>query len=167
MTPWSATDITLLSGALIGGVSSLILVIQRSTCTKVKCCGAECTRVVRSLDELEAHPGGILPPDISIPPDLPIRQSALESSLSPSSVRQRVDDLERRSSPSRLSEADGRRSSWWWYFDFDFGWWWWWVGVPDTLDGLAAVLGQCLYYETDGNGEAENDGRNHDGLNKM
>ena len=92
MAPWSATDITLLSGALIGGVSSLILVIQRSTCTKVKCCGAECDRVVRSLDELEAN----APPDISIPPDLPIRHSAVESSLSPSSVRQRVDELERR-----------------------------------------------------------------------
>ena len=39
--------------------------------------------------------------------------------------------------------------------------------MPETLDGLAAVLGQCLYYETDGYGEAENDGRNHDGLNKM
>ena len=93
MTPWSATDITLLSGALIGGVSSLILVIQRSTCTKVRCCGAECERIVRSLDELEANS----PPDISIPPDLPIRHSDVQSSLSPSSVRDRVDELERRS----------------------------------------------------------------------
>ena len=97
MPSWSATDITLLSGALIGGVSSLILVIQRSTCTSIKCCGAECERRVRTLEELEAG----APPDISVhvPPDipaLPVRNSNVEKVLS-STVRDRISDFERRS----------------------------------------------------------------------
>jgi hypothetical protein len=100
MSSFSATDITLLSGALIGGISSLILVIQRSTCTTIKCCGAECERKVRTLEELEAG----APPDISVhvPPDipalpvLPVRNSDIEKMLS-STVRDRVSDLERRS----------------------------------------------------------------------
>jgi hypothetical protein len=96
MSSFSATDITLLSGALIGGVSSLILVIQRSTCTTIKCCGAECERKVRTLEELEAG----APPDISvhIPPDipaLPVRNSNVEKVLS-ASVRDRVSEYERR-----------------------------------------------------------------------
>ena len=97
MSSFSATDITLLSGALIGGISSLILVIQRSTCTTIKCCGAECERKVRTLEELEAG----APPDVSVhvPPDipaLPVRNSDIEKVLS-STVRDRVSDLERRS----------------------------------------------------------------------
>lgn len=97
MSSFSATDITLLSGALIGGVSSLILVIQRSTCTSIKCCGAECERRVRTLEELEAG----APPDISVhvPPDipaLPVRNSNVEKVLS-STVRDRISDFERRS----------------------------------------------------------------------
>lgn len=93
MPTWSATDITLLSGALIGGLTSVIMVVQRSTCTKIKCCGAECDRVVRSLDELEANP----PPDIPVPPELPpIRRTSIESSLSPTSVHDRVKEFERR-----------------------------------------------------------------------
>ena len=96
MSSFSATDITLLSGALIGGVSSLILVIQRSTCTSIKCCGAECERKVRTLEELEAN----APPDISVhvPPDipaLPVRTSNVEKVLS-STVRDRVSEYERR-----------------------------------------------------------------------
>lgn len=96
MPSWSATDITLLSGALIGGVSSLILVIQRSTCTTIKCCGAECERKVRTLEELEAG----APPDISVhvPPDipaLPVRTSNVEKVLS-STVRDRISEFERR-----------------------------------------------------------------------
>jgi hypothetical protein len=96
MSSFSATDITLLSGALIGGVSSLILVIQRSTCTTIKCCGAECERKVRTLEELEAG----APPDVSVhvPPDipaLPVRKSNVEKVLS-ASVRDRVSEYERR-----------------------------------------------------------------------
>ncbi len=96
MPSFSATDITLLSGALIGGVSSLILVIQRSTCTTIKCCGAECERKVRTLEELEAG----APPDISVhvPPDipaLPVRNSNVEKVLS-STVRDRISEFERR-----------------------------------------------------------------------
>ena len=92
-TSWSATDITLLSGALIGGLTSIIMVVQRSTCTKIQCGCITCDRVVRSLDELEAA----RPPDIPLPPELPpIRRSAVESSLSPSSVRDRVQEFERR-----------------------------------------------------------------------
>jgi hypothetical protein len=96
MSSFSATDITLLSGALIGGVSSLILVIQRSTCTTIKCCGAECERKVRTLEELEAG----APPDISVhvPPDipaLPVRNSKVEKVLS-STVRDRISEYERR-----------------------------------------------------------------------
>ena len=97
MSSFSATDITLLSGALIGGVSSLILVIQRSTCTTIKCCGAECERKVRTLEELEAG----APPDISVHvpldiPALPVRNSNVEKVLS-STVRDRVSEYERRS----------------------------------------------------------------------
>ncbi len=94
MPSFSATDITLLSGALIGGISSLILVIQRSTCTTIRCCGAECERKVRTLEELEAG----APPDISvqIPPDIPVRNSNVEKVLS-STVRDRVSEYERRS----------------------------------------------------------------------
>ena len=97
MPTWSATDITLLSGALIGGVSSLILVIQRSTCTTIKCCGAECERKVRTLEELEAG----APPDVSahVPPDipaLPVRDSNVEKVLS-STVRDRISEYEKRS----------------------------------------------------------------------
>lgn len=96
MSSFTATDITLLSGALIGGVSSLILVIQRSTCTTIKCCGAECERQVRTLEELEAG----APPDISVhvPPDiphLPVRNSNVEKVLS-STVQDRISEFERR-----------------------------------------------------------------------
>lgn len=93
MPSWSATDITLLSGALIGGVSSLILVIQRSTCTTIKCCGAECERKVRTLEELEAG----APPDISanVPPDIPVPTTKVEKVLS-STVRDRISEYERR-----------------------------------------------------------------------
>lgn len=97
MPAWSSTDITLLVGALIGGVSSLILVIQRSTCTTIKCCGAECERKVRTLEELEAG----APPDVSVHippdiPDLPVRNSNVEKVLS-ASVRDRISEYERRS----------------------------------------------------------------------
>jgi hypothetical protein len=96
MPAWSSTDITLLVGALIGGVSSLILVIQRSTCTTIKCCGAECERKVRTLEELEAG----APPDVSVhvPPDipaLPVPSSKVEKVLS-STVRDRISEYERR-----------------------------------------------------------------------
>jgi hypothetical protein len=33
--------------------------------------------------------------------------------------------------------------------------------MADALDGFAAVFGQCLYYETDGYGEAEDDCGDH------
>lgn len=55
MVTFTPTDITLLIAGIIGGISSLILVIQRSTCTKVECCCIKCDRKVRTLEELEAQ----------------------------------------------------------------------------------------------------------------
>lgn len=55
MVTFTPTDITLLIAGIIGGISSLILVIQRSTCTKIECCCIKCDRKVRTLEELEAQ----------------------------------------------------------------------------------------------------------------
>jgi hypothetical protein len=61
MVMWSATEWTLLLGAVIGGITSIIMVVQRSTCTEIKCLGCiDCKRQVRTMDELERA----VPPDI-------------------------------------------------------------------------------------------------------
>ena len=58
MTIYTPTDITLLIGAVSTALGSLFLVIQRSRCTTVKCCGMQCDRQVadeadpESLDTL-------------------------------------------------------------------------------------------------------------------
>ena len=56
MVTFTPTDITLLIGATSTALASVFLVIQRSTCTNVKCGCIECEREVRSLEELEAQP---------------------------------------------------------------------------------------------------------------
>ena len=59
---WTPTETTLVIGALIGGITSIILVLQRSSCTEIKCLGCiDCKRQVRTLDELERA----VPPEIS------------------------------------------------------------------------------------------------------
>ena len=64
---WTATEFTFLVGAIIGGISSIILVLQRSSCTEIKCLGCiDCKRQVRTLDELERA----VPPDINTHLDL-------------------------------------------------------------------------------------------------
>lgn len=64
---WTATEMTFLVGAVIGGISSIILVLQRSSCTEIKCLGCiDCKREVRTLDELERA----VPPDINTQLDL-------------------------------------------------------------------------------------------------
>lgn len=56
MSHWTATEWTLMLGAVSTALGSIILVIQRSTCTNVKCGCIECEREVRSLEQLEAQP---------------------------------------------------------------------------------------------------------------
>lgn len=56
MSHWTATEWTLMLGAVSTALGSLILVIQRSTCTNIKCGCIECEREVRTLDELESQP---------------------------------------------------------------------------------------------------------------
>ena len=56
MSHWTATEWTLMLGAVSTALGSLILVIQRSTCTNIKCGCIECEREVRSLEQLEAPP---------------------------------------------------------------------------------------------------------------
>jgi hypothetical protein len=54
MSHWTATEWTLMLGAVSTALGSLILVVQRSTCTNIKCGCIECEREVRSLEQLEA-----------------------------------------------------------------------------------------------------------------
>lgn len=56
MSHWTATEWTLMLGAVSTALGSIILVIQRSTCTNIKCGCVECEREVRSLEQLEAPP---------------------------------------------------------------------------------------------------------------
>jgi hypothetical protein len=53
MVAFTPTDITLLIGATSTALASVFLVIQRSRCTTVKCCGVHCER---NVDDLEAQP---------------------------------------------------------------------------------------------------------------
>jgi hypothetical protein len=42
-----------LSAGLIALISSIFVNIRHSRCTKLKCCGCECTREIMTLDELK------------------------------------------------------------------------------------------------------------------
>jgi len=53
MVTFTPTDITLLIGATSTALASVFLVMQRSRCTTVKCCGVHCER---NVDDLEAQP---------------------------------------------------------------------------------------------------------------
>lgn len=50
---YTPTDVTLLLAAAVGSLSSLFLIIQRSSCYRIECCCMKCDREVRSLGELE------------------------------------------------------------------------------------------------------------------
>ena len=54
MTIYTPTDITLLIGAVSTALGSLFLVIQRSRCTTVKCCGMQCDRQIDSEPDPES-----------------------------------------------------------------------------------------------------------------
>lgn len=92
MVAFTPTDITLLIGATSTALASVFLVIQRSTCTNIKCGCVECEREVRSLDELEAQPEQL---------DA-ISQTDIESRLSTTLSNARAT---RSSSPARPSVA--------------------------------------------------------------
>ena len=100
MVAFTPTDITLLIGATSTALASVFLVIQRSTCTNIKCGCVECEREVRSLDELEAQPEQL---DAISQTDIESRLSTLTNaratrSSSPArpSVAHLVGNLERR-----------------------------------------------------------------------
>ena len=101
MSHWTATEWTLMLGAVSTALGSIILVIQRSTCTNVKCGCIECEREVRSLEQLEAPPETL---DTISQTDIEQRLSSTLSNVtatrssSPTrpSVAHLVDNLERR-----------------------------------------------------------------------
>lgn len=101
MSHWTATEWTLMLGAVSTALGSIILVIQRSTCTNVKCGCIECEREVRSLEQLEAQPETL---DVITQDDVEHRLSSTLSNMratrssSPTrpSVAHLVDNLERR-----------------------------------------------------------------------
>jgi hypothetical protein len=88
MVTFTPTDITLLIGATSTALASVFLVIQRSRCTTVKCCGIHCER---NVDDLEAQPETLEA----------ITQTDIESRLSTLSNARAT----RSSSPSRPSVA--------------------------------------------------------------
>ena len=55
MIHFTPTDLTLLLGFVLTGISSLVLVCQRSTCTRIECCCIKCDRKVRTLQIIEAE----------------------------------------------------------------------------------------------------------------
>jgi hypothetical protein len=96
MVAFTPTDITLLIGATSTALASVFMVIQRSRCTTVKCCGVHCER---NVDDLEAQPEQL---DAITQTDIERRLSTLSNapairSLSPSrpSVARMVNNLER------------------------------------------------------------------------
>ena len=97
MSHWTATEWTLMLGAVSTALGSIILVIQRSTCTNVKCGCIECEREVRSLEQLEAPPEQL---DVITQDDVEHRLSNVRTTRSSSptrpSVAHLVDNLERR-----------------------------------------------------------------------
>lgn len=93
MSDWTATEWTLMLGAVSTALGSLILVIQRSTCTNIKCGCIECEREVRSLEQLEA-------PTESLEA---ITQEEVEHRLSSTLTNQQV---KHPSSPARPSVAN-------------------------------------------------------------
>lgn len=99
MTTFTATEITLLLGAVSTAIGTLLMVIQRSTCTYISCCGAKCEREVRTLEELESQQ------DITQHTTIdPIQQDAIEKQLS---------NIKRSLSPTvkaRVSELESRRT---------------------------------------------------------
>ena len=92
MSHWTATEWTLMLGAVSTALGSIILVIQRSTCTNVKCGCIECEREVRSLEQLEAPPEQL---DVITQDDVEQRLSSTLSNVTAT----------RSSSPSRPSVA--------------------------------------------------------------
>ena len=88
MVAFTPTDITLLIGATSTALASVFLVIQRSRCTTVKCCGVHCER---NVDDLEAQPETLEA----------ITQTDIESRLSTLSNAPAI----RSSSPARPSVA--------------------------------------------------------------
>ena len=97
MVTFTPTDITLLIGAISTALASVFLVIQRSTCTNIKCGCIECEREVRSLEQLEAQPETL---DAITQDDVEHRLSNMRATRSSSptrpSVAHLVDNLERR-----------------------------------------------------------------------
>ncbi len=90
MVTFTPTDITLLIGATSTALASVFLVIQRSRCTTVKCCGIHCER---NVDDLEA-------PTESLEA---ITQEEVEHRLSSTLTNQQV---KHPSSPARPSVAN-------------------------------------------------------------
>lgn len=97
MVTFTPTDITLLIGAISTALASVFLVIQRSTCTNIKCGCIECEREVRSLEQLEAPPEHL---DVITQDDVEHRLSNVRATRSSSptrpSVAHLVGNLERR-----------------------------------------------------------------------
>jgi hypothetical protein len=101
MSNWTATEWTLMLGAVSTALGSIILVIQRSTCTNIKCGCIECEREVRSLEQLEAQPeqlDAITQTDIEhrLSSTLPNVRGSRSSSPARPSVAHLVGNLERR-----------------------------------------------------------------------
>ena len=92
MVTFTPTDITLLIGAISTALASVFLVIQRSTCTNIKCGCIECEREVRSLEQLEAPPEQL---DVITQDDVEQRLSSTLSNVTAT----------RSSSPTRPSVA--------------------------------------------------------------
>ena len=101
MVTFTPTDITLLIGAISTALASVFLVIQRSTCTNIKCGCVECEREVRSLEQLEAPPEtleAITQDDVQQRLSSTLSNAPATRSSSPArpSVSRMVNNLERR-----------------------------------------------------------------------
>ncbi len=87
-TPWS--DIGLFVSLCCASLATVIYSIQKSKCTTIQCGCIQCDRkVTDAVDPTEDLEAAVAPPEPSL--------SSL-ASLSPSSVRDRVTELERRAS---------------------------------------------------------------------
>ena len=108
MSHWTATEWTLMLGAVSTALASIILVIQRSTCTNIKCGCVECEREVRSLEQLEAQPetlDAIIHDDVEHRLSSTLTNVTATRSTSPTrpSVARMVHNLERPGGARQLS----------------------------------------------------------------